>query len=129
MSDFHCESTIVAFGTILSRNRPSKVLSQTNAVARASLELQLINSNKIVELSETVASLHSLSHEASQTSVRLLNMVDLLHETQASKPHIQEIQSGVDFLTLKAQGWCIKTHCRVGKTYTKDVRKGGRRNA
>ena len=85
----------------------SKVLSQTNAVARASLEVQLANSRQVVELSQTVATLQHLAEEASRTSTDLLSMIELLQGVQISRSEVQELRNGVSMLTLAAQGWCI----------------------
>ena len=83
----------------------SKVLSQTNAAARASLEVQLVNTKQIVELSQTVASLRGFAEEASRTSTDLLNMVELLQGVQISQADVHELKDGVSMLTSGAEGW------------------------
>ena len=98
------EIIIILLLVILNRIVLSKVLSQASSVAQSSLEIQRINSNKIVELSQTIISMEEVFREASKTSSGLLNILNLLKESNVSSSEVQKLKDGIDFLTSRAQG-------------------------
>lgn len=69
--------------------------------------MQLVNSNEIVKLSRTVSSLHNLSEDASRTSAKLLDMVNLLRDMQIAESTINSLVSDVDILSCQARGMQI----------------------
>ena len=89
---------------LLKRMLHSELLSQTSATAESSLEIQCINSQKIVELSQTIASIKDISHDASRVSAQISDILGLIRDSTVSTSRIRHLTDSVDTLTLKAQG-------------------------
>ena len=85
----------------------SELLSKTSATAESSLEIQRTNSRKIVELSQTIASLKDISHEASRASAQLSDVLNLIRDATTNGSDIRHLTDCVDSLYLKAQGWFV----------------------
>ena len=89
---------------LLSRNMISKLLPQAATTSQDDLEVQRRNSVKIVELSQTVASMQNISREVLKISSQLVDILDLVHESQSSKSEVQTIAKDISILTKKALG-------------------------
>ena len=82
----------------------SKLLSQASDMAESSLEIQRKNAQKIVELSQTIASIKNTSHEASRVSAQLSDILYLIKGHTVNSSEMQLLTDRIDSLTVKAQG-------------------------
>ena len=89
---------------MLKRSLYSELLSQAFGMAESSLEIQRTNAQKIVELSETIASMKDTSHEASRVSAQLSDILYLIKGHAVNSTDMQLLTDGIDSLTVKARG-------------------------
>lgn len=88
----------------------SKLLSQASATAEISLEIQRANSEKILELSQTITSMKGISAEASQASAQLQAILELIRGFTVNSSEIQQLTNSVNKLSSRIEGRSNKNY-------------------